>query len=196
VTLDAMVRAYLLQGRAAGAAAFLHIVQRLDRDTSGVMVFARSLLARDRLRDQFRKHTVERRYLAIAHGDVVSGTHRTRLVRDRGDGRRGSTSHRDLGKESITHVEVVERLAGATLIACRLETGRTNQIRIHLSEAGHPLLGETLYRKGYLGDVLPAPRVMLHAEQLGFQHPVSGEPLHFEEPMPADMVTVLAALRG
>ena len=191
-----MVRAYLLRGKGTGAAAFLHIVQRLDRDTTGVMVFARTLLARDHLRALFRKHAVHRRYLALAHGSVMAGTHRTRLVRDRGDGRRGSTAHRDLGKESVTHVEVVERLSGATLIACQLETGRTNQIRIHLAEAGHPLLGETLYRKGYTGEVIEAPRLMLHAAELGVTHPVSGESLRFEEPMPEDMRQALASLRA
>jgi 23S rRNA pseudouridine1911/1915/1917 synthase len=96
----------------------------------------------------------------------------------------------------VTHVERIERLSGATLIACRLETGRTHQIRIQLAEAGHPLVGERVYVRDHRGEVLDAPRLMLHAAELGFEHPVTGEQLRWEQPMPADMRAVLERLRG
>jgi 23S rRNA pseudouridine1911/1915/1917 synthase len=92
-------------------------------------------------------------------------------------------------------VRVLERLDGATLVECRLETGRTHQIRIHLSEEGHPLLGERVYVKNFRGRVISAPRLMLHAFELGFEHPTTGAPLHFEQPMPEDMRGVLVSLR-
>jgi 23S rRNA pseudouridine1911/1915/1917 synthase len=138
---------------------------------------------------------VERRYVALAHGSVRAATHHSRLVKDRGDGRRGSTEHPELGRDSVTHVKPLEALAGATLVECRLETGRTHQIRIHLAESGHPLVGERVYGRSYRGERIEAPRLMLHAFELGFEHPTTGKPLHFEQPMPEDMERVVHALR-
>src|SRR5262249_5922984 len=115
---------------------------------------------------------------------VRKQTIRTRLVRDRGDGRRGSTALPEQGQEAVTHVEPVERLPGYTLLACRLETGRTHQIRIHLAELGHPVCREQVYcpRTGSSG----APRWALPAAELGFVDATTGEPLHGEMPLPAD----------
>ncbi|HEX6765596.1 MAG TPA: RluA family pseudouridine synthase [Polyangiaceae bacterium] len=171
------------------------VVHRLDKETSGLLAFARTLAAQRALKQQFRVHSVHRRYVAIAHGVVDGGTLSSRLVRDRGDGRRGSTDNPTLGRDAVTHVAVLERLDGATLVECRLETGRTHQIRIHLAEEGHPLLGETLYLKGFAGPILDAPRLMLHARELGFSHPTTGAAMRFEEPMPDDMRLVLESLR-
>src|SRR5262249_31950192 len=124
----------------------------------------------------------------------------TRLVRDRGDRRRGSTTQPDLGKEAVTHVEVVERLPGCTLLACRLETGRTHQIRIHLAELGHPLCGEKVYNREPGGEPKPdssgAPRLALHAAELGIVHPVTGDPMHWTMPLPADLAAFLDRLRS
>lgn len=175
-------------------------VHRLDRETSGLMVFARSVLAERILGQQFRKHTTGRRYLAIVAGDVEAQTIESRLVRDRGDGRRGSTTLPNVGKAAITHVSPIEKLNGYTFIECRLETGRTHQIRIHLSELGHPVCGEKVYRQPHRGQTpLPdhsgAPRVALHATELSFQHPVSGEQLQFEMPLPPDLQRLLQNLR-
>ncbi len=192
-TLADLVRALLRHK--GGPEAPLGVVQRLDKETSGLLVFARTLTAKRELKQQFRMHSVRRRYLAIAHGSVTKATYKSRLVQDRGDGRRGSTQGRELGREAITHVAPVERFAGATLVECRLETGRTHQIRIHLSEAGHPLLGERVYVRGYPGPLLPAPRLMLHARELGFIHPTTGQELSFEQPLPDDMQAVLSELR-
>jgi 23S rRNA pseudouridine1911/1915/1917 synthase len=96
----------------------------------------------------------------------------------------------------VTHIEPVETLNGATLVSCRLETGRTHQIRIHLAEAGHPIVGETVYVRDYRGVLIPAPRAMLHAAELGFQHPSDDREVRFEAPPPADFEAVLARLRG
>lgn len=177
----------------------LRIVQRLDKETSGLVVFARSALAERALGMQFRKHTVVRRYLAVVPGVPIARTMKTYLVRDRGDGRRGSTSLPGVGKEAITHVAVEERLAGYTLLSCRLETGRTHQIRIHLSEAGHPVCGDKVYHRKPDGTVIEdksgAPRLALHATELGFEHPVTGAHLHWAMPLPADLTKFVGRLR-
>ncbi len=184
-----------LKAMTNGNSAAPGIVHRLDKETSGLILFARTLTAKRALKQQFRVHSVHRRYVAIAHGYVDSRSISSRLVRDRGDGRRGSTENPTLGRDAITHVAVLERLEGATLIECRLETGRTHQIRIHLGELGHPLLGERLYLKDFTGHLIGAPRLMLHARELGFTHPSTGVPYAFEEPMPDDMRLVLESLR-
>lgn len=192
-TLDQLVMETISQ---RGRRAPLGIVHRIDKETSGVVVFARTVAAKQALKNQFRFHSVGRRYMAIAHGSVRSVSIESRLVKDRGDGRRGSTDDQELGREAITHVTLVEKLRGASLVECRLETGRTHQIRIHLAERGHPLLGERVYSKSYRGELLPAPRLMLHARQLSFDHPQTGQRLEFERPLPADMLAVLDGLRG
>lgn len=178
----------------------LRIVQRLDRDTSGLVVFARSPLAERELGQQFRKHTVVRRYLALVPGHMIPQTIRSNLVRDRGDGRRGSTPLPGVGKVAVTHVSLEERFPGFTLLSCRLETGRTHQIRIHLAEAGHPVCGDKVYCRKPTGDLIPdpsgTPRLALHATELGFEHPVSGEHLHWSMPIPADLEKVFARLRS
>jgi 23S rRNA pseudouridine1911/1915/1917 synthase len=196
-TLDRVVQGLLRKSvRPGTSVAPLGVVQRLDKETSGLIVFARTTAAKRGLSQQLRQRTVHRRYLALAHGAVQSGVIRSRLVQDRGDGRRGSTERADLGRESVTHVRAIELFERATLVECRLETGRTHQIRIHLSERGHPLLGERVYTRGYGGTLLPAPRILLHAAELGFDHPITSAPLRFEEPMPEDMLTVVARERA
>jgi 23S rRNA pseudouridine1911/1915/1917 synthase len=174
-------------------------VHRLDRETSGLMVFARSVEAERHLVEQFRRHTTHRRYVAIACGPVEAQTIESRLVRDRGDGRRGSTTLPDAGKQAVTHVRPLERLGRYALIECRLETGRTHQIRIHLAERGHPICGEKVYNKPLRGkpveDLSGAPRLALHAAELGFQHPVTGQPMRFEMPLPPDLAALVKRLR-
>jgi 23S rRNA pseudouridine1911/1915/1917 synthase len=191
-TLDELVMETISE---RGRRAPLGVVHRIDKETSGVVVFTRTLAAKHELKNQFRFHTVGRRYVAIAHGTVRDATIQSRLVQDRGDGRRGSTEHTELGREAITHVKLLEKLRGASLVECRLETGRTHQIRIHLAERGHPLVGERVYSKNYRGELLAAPRLMLHARELAFDHPQTGERLTFEQPIPPDIQAVLAALR-
>jgi 23S rRNA pseudouridine1911/1915/1917 synthase len=194
-TLDRLT-ANLLAKSGRGRRVPLGIVQRLDKETTGVLVFARTPDAKRELKNQFRFHTVARKYWAIAHGQVSKRTLTSRLVQDRGDGMRGSTENPKLGREATTHVEPLRVFAGATLLECRLETGRTHQIRIHLSEAGHPLLGERPYTRGYEGQLIDAPRVMLHAFLLGFEHPVTGKPMSFQAPMPEDMTDCIRKLEA
>jgi 23S rRNA pseudouridine1911/1915/1917 synthase len=202
-TLDERVR-MLLQQRmkpgTRGTRPSLGVVHRLDKETSGLIVFTRTWAAKQSLTQQFRAHTVHRRYFAIVHGAAPTRTFRSHIVVNRGDGLRGSLPHRgpsgkEAGQLAITHVEVVEQLEGATLLSCRLETGRTHQIRIHLSEAGFPLVGERVYIRRFTGDVIPAPRMMLHAAELGFVHPATNAEMHWSLPIPADMEQTLRRLR-
>jgi 23S rRNA pseudouridine1911/1915/1917 synthase len=163
------------------------------------MVFARTAQAEKHLGQQFRLHSIRRRYLAVVRGAVATQTIESRLVRDRGDGRRGSTPLPNAGKTAITHVRPVERLGDYTLIECRLETGRTHQIRIHLAENGHPLCGEKVYNQPLFRPAEPdrsgAPRLALCAVELGFVHPITGEAMHFEMPLSADLAEFVARLR-
>lgn len=182
----------------------LGVVQRLDKDTTGLLVFARNRRARKGLEAQFRAHSVHRRYVALVHGRAEAGVHDSFLVPDRGDGLRGSwrgAGPPKSAKRAISRVRVEERLGDATLVSCQLETGRQHQIRIHLAEAGHPLLGETVYTRGFSGpraDLagVSVGRPMLHAASLGFQHPVNDRPLRFEEPLPDDFRALLEYLRA
>jgi len=178
-------------------------VHRLDRDTSGLMAFTRSALGKRELAARFRAHDVDRVYLAIAHGPVTEASIESDLVLDRGDGLRGSYGHyrRERGpppreaRHAITHVRPLERLRGATLVECRLETGRQHQIRIHLAESGHPLVGETVYIRDYEGPRIDSARALLHARKLGFTHPRTGARLSWESEPPADFAAMLASLR-
>jgi 23S rRNA pseudouridine1911/1915/1917 synthase len=178
----------------------LRAVHRIDKETSGLVVFARTVTAERELGRQFKAHTVTRRYLAIIPGYLPPQRIATRLVRDRGDARRGSTTLEGVGKPAVTHTEVVERLPAYSLLSCRLETGRTHQIRIHLAELGHPICGEKVYggRPGQppRQDPSGAPRLALHAAELGFAHPVTGEEMHWTMPLPQDLQAFLDGLRG
>lgn len=212
-TLDTLVREVLARrtkghGPSRSGRAPLGVVQRLDKGTTGLIVFARTVAAKKHLAQQLRSRTMHRRYVAIAHGDVTSRTLRSLLVPNRGDGLRGSLGSKSFGdpedrRPAVTHVERIEGLpAGssgaacvATLIACRLETGRTHQIRIHLAEAGHALVGEHVYIREHQGPRIPAPRPMLHAAELGFVHPGDGRPMSFEAPLPDDFERLLGKLR-
>jgi 23S rRNA pseudouridine1911/1915/1917 synthase len=162
-------------------------------------VFARTAIAERELGRQFRRHTVIRRYLAVVPGSVESRMICSHLVRDRGDGRRGSTNTRGLGKEAVTHVEVVEWLPGVTLVSCRLETGRTHQIRIHLAELGHPVCGEKVYNRRPGEQAVPdasgTPRLALHATELGFVHPATKQTMHWSMPLPPDLAEFVEKLR-
>ncbi|MCC6420232.1 MAG: RluA family pseudouridine synthase [Gemmataceae bacterium] len=178
----------------------LRIVHRIDKETSGLVVFARTTAAESGLGKQFQAHTVTRRYLTVVPGFVLPQRIASRLMRDRGDGRRGSTTGAEQGKEAVTHVGVIERLPGYTLLECRLETGRTHQIRIHLAELGHPVCGDRVYR-GKLGlspieDESGAPRLALHAAELGFVHPATGAKMGWAMPLPDDLQEFLARLRS
>jgi len=187
----------------------LGIVHRIDVDTTGLLLFTRNLAAKRLLQQQFRAHSVHRRYLALVHGIVIGRTFDSVLLRDRGDGLRGSFGHfraprgnpPEDAQRAVTHVRLLERLASArprspaSLVECMLETGRQHQIRIHLSEAGHPLIGERVYIRDYQGPRIEAARPMLHAAELGFIHPRTGRALAFEIDPPSDFTTLYGSLR-
>jgi 23S rRNA pseudouridine1911/1915/1917 synthase len=166
------------------------------------MVFTRTAHAKRVLAERFREHDMDRTYRAIVHGQVAATRVETMLREDRGDGLRGSYGHfrRAKGappadaKRAVTHFAPVAALKGATCVECTLETGRQHQIRIHLSELGHPVVGERVYIRDYEGPRIAAPRTMLHARSLGFAHPRSGRSVVFEREPPEDFRTLLAAL--
>jgi len=158
------------------------IVHRLDKFVSGLLVFAKSEMVKSGLQAQFERHRIERGYWAIVEGrvDRDRGTIRSRLAQDHSL-RMHSTQQPRGGKEAITHYRVLRRLPQTTCLEIRLETGRKNQIRVHLSELGHPIVGDQAYGSG----IDPLGRMGLHAFRLGFIHPVRRTELHFEtEPPP------------
>jgi 23S rRNA pseudouridine1911/1915/1917 synthase len=179
---------------------YVGIVHRLDRDTSGVILMVCSSKALRPFQALFRAHTIERRYLAVVEGAIepARGTIDWRLVADRGDGRRGVTAGAGKGVPAITHYEVLERRgAAATLVACRLETGRTHQIRIHLAAVGHPVVSDPVYRPADRSPFpVPFSRQALHAEALGFVHPLTGRSLRARAVLPADLAEWIANLRS
>ena len=201
-TLVDCARTLLRRMDAQGFDPSLGVVHRLDKDTSGLMVFARNLAAKRALAEGFRTHDIERVYHAIAHGAVAAKRVETDFIEDRGDGIRGSHGkfRRAKGvvppeaRRAITRVRPIAALIGATLVECRLETGRQHQIRIHLSELGHPLVGERVYIRDYPGRKIEAARPMLHARTLELTHPRTGARISFDREPPEDFLAMLEAL--
>jgi 23S rRNA pseudouridine1911/1915/1917 synthase len=177
---------------------YVGVVHRLDRDTSGAIVFARSREALRFLQQLFRSHAIEREYLALVEGSLnPSGFFASPLVGDGASVRRRVARGDERGRRAGTRYRVLERFAGACLVSIELETGRTHQIRIHFSEAGHPVIGDRVYRPpGAPPPALAAPRQMLHARRLGFAHPRGTGSVRVESPTPEDFAAVTARLRA
>lgn len=177
----------------------LRAVHRLDKETSGLVVLARTPAAESALGKQFRAHDVERTYLALARGQAREERVESHFVPDRGDGRRGSSAD-GKGQRAVTHLRVVEPLGAFALVECRLETGRTHQVRIHLGERGVPLCGERIYDRPVHGKPLPdesgAKRPMLHAATLALTHPATGKRMAWKSELPTDMRELLSRLRS
>ncbi|WP_329741289.1 23S rRNA pseudouridine(1911/1915/1917) synthase RluD [Dyella sp. A6] len=182
------------------------IVHRLDKDTSGLMVVARTLPASTALVEMLSRHAVERQYEAVVLGTMVAGgTVDAPIGRHLGDRLRQAVRDEEDGKHAVTHYRLRERFRAHSLIQCNLETGRTHQIRVHMTHIHHPLVGDPLYGGGLKLPRRATPELVaalrgfrrqaLHAERLAFEHPVTGEAMSFEAPRPADMETLLAALR-
>lgn len=179
------------------------IVHRIDKDTSGLLVVAKSDAAHEGLARQFADHSIVRAYLAIAGGHPMppAGTVRGAIARSSHDRKKMALVEEGRGKHAVTHYKTLERLHEAVLVECRLETGRTHQVRVHMSSIGHALLGDPVYGRtpsrlrALLAD-LGFHRQALHAAQLGFLHPVSGEQIHLASPLPADMEGLLIELRN
>lgn len=189
----------LLARRSPHERTSMRAVHRLDKDTSGLVVFARTVEAERHLGRQFRAHTIERVYRAVVRGQAKDARIESRLERDRGDGRRGSSATPGEGQRAVTHVRVVEKFGEYTLVECRLETGRTHQVRIHLGESGTPLCGERIYDRPLHGKPLPdgsgMKRLALHASLLGFEHPATGEHMRWTSNLPKDMADLIGRLR-
>ena len=178
-------------GRVLGS---LYPVHRLDEPTSGLMMIARTAPMQQAIKDLLEVHAIERRYAAIVRGRVPEApfTVQNRLVRDRGDGLRGPGEGPD-AREAITHLRRLERLGDDhALVEARLETGRTHQVRIHLSGAGFPVLGEPLYASPVVARA--APRLALHAWHLALEHPHTHAPLRFDIPLADDLEALRRSL--
>ena len=177
------------------------IVHRIDKDTSGLLVVAKSDRAHEGLTRQFAAHSVERRYDLAVRGRPLPpmGTVDAPLARSARDRTAMAVVEGGRGKRAVTHYRTMEALDGATRLECRLETGRTHQVRVHMAHLGHPLLGDPVYgRPGgpvqTVLDRLSFGRQALHAATLGFTHPVTRQDVRFEAPLPADMQELFMAL--
>ena len=196
-TLLDEVRAWV-GGIAAKRLPFVGVVHRLDRGTSGLLVFSKTKAAYDGLKTQFEAKKPEREYVAIVAGDVreAHGTIESFLVTDPRNLDQYSTAAPGEGKRAVTRFSVVERLRGATVVSVRLETGRRNQIRVHFAEKGHPVLGDDRYeRERAAHPNWRVDRLALHAKVLGFVHPITGERMRFEAPPPEPFAAFVAATR-
>ncbi|MFC0679879.1 23S rRNA pseudouridine(1911/1915/1917) synthase RluD [Lysobacter korlensis] len=181
------------------------IVHRLDKDTSGVMVVARTLPAHTALVEQLSARGVHRQYLAVVVGALVSGGTANAPI-DRHPRDRIRMAVREDGREAVTHFRLRERFRAHTLLECRLETGRTHQIRVHMQHLKHPIVGDPLYGgplklpRGATPELIESlrgfRRQALHAETLEFAHPVSGDPVRCTAPVPDDMQQLVAVLRA
>jgi len=178
------------------------IVHRIDKDTSGLLVVAKTDPAHEGLAAQFARHSIERRYIALAGGapHVMAGTVDAPLARSPHNRKKMAIVDEGRGKRAVTHYRVLEPLRDAAMIECRLETGRTHQVRVHMASLGHPLIGDPVYgrprtsHRTMLAE-LDFTRQALHAARLGFNHPISGAKLAFDSPVPADMQELLSRLR-
>ncbi|MGV7121596.1 RluA family pseudouridine synthase [Sphingopyxis sp. 550A] len=178
------------------------IVHRIDKDTSGLIVAAKHDKAHEGLAKQFAAHSIDRRYLALATGRPMpaNGTVDAALGRSSTNRKKMAVVAEGRGKHAITHYRTIEPLKGATLVECRLETGRTHQVRVHMAHIGHPLVGDPVYGrvKKPLSELLKArnfARQALHAAHLGFIHPVTGNPIALDSELPRDMRELLDELR-
>jgi 23S rRNA pseudouridine1911/1915/1917 synthase len=179
------------------------IVHRIDKDTSGLLVVAKTDRAHEGLARQFADHSIERVYLAVVAGHPVpvAGTVEGSIARSSANRKKMALVADGRGKHAVTHYKTLERLDSSALVECRLETGRTHQVRVHLTSIGHPLLGDPAYGRTPARlrprlAQLHFARQALHAAVLGFVHPVTGAALRFESKLPADMAGLLVDLRN
>jgi 23S rRNA pseudouridine1911/1915/1917 synthase len=191
-------RVSLALARRAGERPYVAVVQRLDRDTSGLVVFATSRRGLESLQAQLADRSLGRVYEAVVEGEMEgeAGTFDQDLVGDGTHRRRWIAHPGEEGRPAVTHWRVVRRFGGATLVRVTLETGRTHQIRIHFAASGHPVVGERVYRRRERErSDIEFPRLALHAAEIAFRHPADGRSLRFEAPRPADLAGLVEKLR-
>ncbi len=189
-----LVNALLGRGLEGGEQYRPGIVHRLDKDTSGLLVVAKSGEAHRRLVAMMRLRSVDRRYVALVHGTFAAQTGTIEASVGRDPGHRLSMTVGGVGaREAVTHFTVIERLGDFTLLEARLETGRTHQIRVHFLAIGHPVVGDPTYARR---DPLGLGRQFLHSRRLQFTHPMTDEDVCVEAPLPVDLADVLARLRS
>ncbi|CAM8654402.1 RluA family pseudouridine synthase [Sphingobium cupriresistens] len=191
------------EGRLSGIGGFARpgIVHRIDKDTSGLLVVAKSDKAHEGLARQFKDHSIDRLYAAIVYSvpNPAAGTVDTWIGRSDADRKKMAVHREGRGKHAVTHYRTTQRLRDAALVECKLETGRTHQVRVHMHHIGHPLIGDPVYgreRKGFKSilETLGFKRQALHAKSLGFIHPVTSERLMFQSALPTDMQELLSQL--
>ncbi len=187
---DTTAQAYLNTYLGSRGEERIHVVHRLDRETSGVLVFAKHFAAREALKEQFAEHTVDRIYIAIVEGamEPPSGTFSSHL-REMKDLKMVSVKPHPESKYAVTHYRTIESANGYSMLEVTLETGRKNQIRAHVSEAGHPIVGDRMYGS----TINPIGRLGLHAKLLGFDHPMTGKHLVFTAAVPKSFRKLFAA---
>ncbi|MGK2909902.1 MAG: RluA family pseudouridine synthase [Sphingobium sp.] len=178
------------------------IVHRIDKDTSGLLVAAKTDKAHEGLARQFKDHSIQRLYAAVVAGRLIppSGTVSQWIGRSDSDRKKMAVQPEGRGKHAVTHYRTLEILRDAALVECRLETGRTHQVRVHMTHLGHPLIGDPVYSKSKkhfksLLETICFNRQALHARTLGFIHPVTNRALSFESLIPSDMQELLSRLR-
>ncbi len=187
---------YHCRGQLSGVGGAIRpgIVHRIDKDTSGLLVVAKDDLTHQGLSEQMAVHAIHRVYHAVVYGNIRqdAGTIEAPIGRDPRDRKRMAVTPGQ-GKRACTHWQVLERFGRFTLLACRLETGRTHQIRVHMAHIGHPLAGDPVY--GPRSVIRELQGQCLHAKELGFRHPVTGQEMRFDSPLPAYFTTFLERLR-
>jgi 23S rRNA pseudouridine1911/1915/1917 synthase len=198
-TLVAVINAYLKRSQVHLKHHYLGLIHRLDQDTSGLMVYSKNKEA-NKIADQFKRHTIRRNYLAVVRGRVEKDQGKVESYLKKSDlltgGKKVAAATADSGTHSLTHFRVKERYADASLVELTLNTGRTHQIRVHMAEMGHPVIGDRIYgEKRPEAQAITFPRQALHASYLSFIHPVVAGRLEFTSELPKDMRRLVERLR-
>lgn len=199
-TMTAIINAYFKRKHPHLKHHYLGLVHRLDTETSGLMVYTRTKEA-NRITDQFKRHTIRRKYLAVVEGRIEVGGGKIESYLKKSDllkgGRKVALSTPESGRRAVTKFRVLERYANATLAEVELNTGRTHQIRVQMASIGHPVIGDKIYGRGVIhhASTMPFPRQALHASFLGFHHPVTHQKMEFKADLPRDLRKLVDRLR-
>jgi 23S rRNA pseudouridine1911/1915/1917 synthase len=200
-TIVAIINAYFKRKYPHLTHHYLGLVHRLDTETSGLMVYTKTKEANPPLSDQFKRHTIKRKYLSVVQGRIEADGGKIEGYLKKSNlltgGKKVQLSTRESGREAVTRFRVLERYGDATLAEIDLNTGRTHQIRVHMASIGHPVIGDKIYgtRKEGRGTRIPFSRQALHASFLGFRHPVTHQKMEFKSDLPRDLRRLVDRLR-